>query len=1030
MTSPDAHPSAHQIRQQFIDFFEGKHAHTFVPSSPVAPINDPTLLFTNAGMNQFKPVFLGAVDPASDLAKIKRAVNSQKCIRAGGKHNDLDDVGKDLYHHTFFEMLGNWSFGDFFKAEIIDWAWELFTEVWKLDPARLYATYFEGDDKEGLEPDHEAKELWLKHLPEDHVLPGDMKDNFWEMGDTGPCGPCSEIHYDGRPDAERNETPGAQLVNADHEQVIELWNLVFIQFDRFAAGKDGLKPLPEKHVDTGMGLERIARVLQGKNSNYATDLFTPLFAAIQKATGCKEPYTDRLDSQTDTAYRVIADHIRCLTFAITDGADPSNEGRGYVLRRILRRAVRFGRQTLGADGVFLADLVPTVVGEMGDFFPELKKNPKRVVDVIREEEESFGRTLKQGSRFLLSEMNQALADRIEGEKRYGLARGMTVTRPGVFDESHQDYVPFDEQTGTTVYDLKSKEKVREYETSEINQALVEELTQSAPVIPSDTAFKLHDTYGFPIDLTQIMAEERGLTVDVEGFHQLMEEARERSRAGGAGESCDTKALHMDAEAVAELKKRGVKPTDDHKKFERLTIPAKLRAIWTGERFEDEIENLDAGERVALITDKTNFYAEMGGQVGDQGEIHDHAGAEHTRFTVENTVAVGGYVLHVGRLEHGKLRLAGDLELRVDSGRRKKTAANHTATHLLNLALREEFDETVDQKGSLVAPDRLRFDFSLSGAVKTDALERIEAKVAGDIDKDLPVSAQPVPLEDGKKIAGLRAVFGETYPDPVRVVAVGAAVPDIIERPQDDQWRALSIEFCGGTHLRSTAEAEAFVITEETAVAKGVRRISALTGKAASEALERARELEDCIQNTISLPDEKLEAEAAALAERTESETLPLTARRRARAGLDKLADRVKAAKKKAAAAGREDAVAAARQLAESAEPGPVVGIVPAGSDRAALLAAMDAVRARRPDDAVMLLSAGDKVAIAASVPEPKIKAGLKAGDWVRAVAATCGGKGGGKPDKAQGGGTEPDKIEHAAEMARRFAADALGSPTT
>ena len=510
----------------------------------------------------------------------------------------------------------------------------------------------------------------------------------------------------------------------------------------------------------------------------------------------------------------------------------------------------------------------------------------------------------------------------------------------------------------------------------------------------------------------------------------MEEARERSRAGGAGDACEPKALHMDAEAVAELKSRGVKPTDDHAKFERLTVPAKLRAIWTGERFEDEIENLDATERVALITDHTNFYAEMGGQVGDQGEIHSRAGAEHARFTVENTVAVGGYVLHVGRLEHGAIRLAGDLELRVDSSRRKKTAANHTATHLLNLALREEFDETVDQKGSLVAPDRLRFDFSLSGSVKTDALERIEAKVAETVEKDLPVSAQAVPLEEGKTIAGLRAVFGETYPDPVRVVSIGAPVADIIERPQDEQWRALSIEFCGGTHLRSTAEAEAFVITEETAVAKGVRRISALTGKAATEALNRARDLEVCIQSTATLPDDALEAETAALTERTESETLPLTARRRARGDLEKLAERVKAAKKKAAAAGREGAVAAARQIAESAEPGPVVGIVPAGSDRSALLAAMDTVRARRPDDAVMLLSADEaesKVSIVAAAPEAKIKSGLKAGDWVRAVAATCGGKGGGKPDKAQGGGTEPDKIEHAAEMARRFAADALGS---
>jgi len=953
-------PTANQIRQQFIDYFAERHDHAFVPSSPVVPHNDPTLLFANAGMNQFKPVFQGTVDPHSDLARLRRAVNSQKCIRAGGKHNDLDDVGKDLYHHTFFEMLGNWSFGDFFKAEAIDWAWDLFTNVWKIDPSRLYATYFQGDEAEGLEPDLEAKQLWLKHLPESHVLPGDMKDNFWEMGDTGPCGPCSEIHYDGRTDEERRQTPGASLVNADHEHVIELWNLVFIQFDRHAPGAQGLKTLPAKHVDTGMGLERITRVLQGKSSNYATDLFTPIFAAIQNATGAEQPYTDRLDSPEDTAYRVIADHIRTLTFAITDGADPSNEGRGYVLRRVLRRAVRYGRQTLGAKGPFLCELVPTVVSEMGDFFPELKKNPRRVADVIRDEEVSFGRTIEQGAAH--------------------------------FAEAAQ-----------------------------------------AGRIAAEDAFKLHDTYGFPIDLTQIMAAEHGLTVDVEGFERLMEEARERSRAGGAGASCETRALHMDAEAVAELQKRGVQPTDDSLKFERPRATAHVQAIWTGERFVDHLEDSHE-EPVALILDRTTFYAEMGGQVGDLGTLHADVdtgdGQIHILFDVENTVSVAGYVLHVGRLTEGAVKVGNSVETRVDERRRRAVAANHTTTHLLNLALREALGEGVEQKGSLVAPDRLRFDFSASGSLDADTLATIERAIAERIDQNLKVDWAEAPLARARTIAGVRAVFGETYPDPVRVVSVGAPVADLLNDPENPKWREFSVEFCGGTHLLSTKDATAVAITEETAVAKGVRRVVALTGDAAQDAIDRAKRLESRIQNTRSLEGEALQREVTDLAERIDAETLPLTFKHRARAALESLAERIKAARKQAAAAGRDAAVAAARQIAESAEGEIIVAEIPAGSDRQALLAAMDAVRARHEDAAVILLSADEeegKVSIAAAVPPALIDRGLRAGDWVRVAAGACGGKGGGKPDKAQGGGTEPERIGAAADAAREHASRTLGS---
>jgi len=949
--------SANQIRQQFIDFFVEKHAHTFAPSSPVAPLNDPTLLFTNAGMNQFKPVFLGTVDPASDLAKLKRAVNSQKCIRAGGKHNDLDDVGKDLYHHTFFEMLGNWSFGDFFKKEAIDWAWELFTKVWGMDESRLYATYFEGDEKEGLAPDHEARDLWLKHLPEDRVLPGDMKDNFWEMGDTGPCGPCSEIHYDGRPDDERAQLAGHNLVNKDHEQVIELWNLVFIQFDRFASGADGLKPLPAKHVDTGMGLERIVRTLQGKHSNYATDLFAPLFAKIQEVTGAKNPYGDRLDSPEDTAYRVIADHIRTLTFAITDGADPSNEGRGYVLRRILRRAVRYGRQTLGAKGVFLADIVPTVVKEMGGFFPELKKNPQRVIDVIRDEEESFGRTLEQGTAHF--------AQAAEGGS-----------------------------------------------------------------IKAEDAFKLHDTYGFPIDLTQIMAEERGLKVDVEGFHRLMEEARERSRAGGGGASCETKALKMDAEAVSMLQGQHIPPTDDSAKFEKPILPATVRAVWNGSDFTTDTEGLAVDDRVALILDKTCFYAEMGGQIGDTGEIHNVPTGDRAQFRVENTVSVGGFVLHVGVMESGVFKLDDEVELRLDTTRRQRVAANHTATHLLNHALRAELGGSVDQKGSLVAEDRLRFDFSHGSAVTPEELKQIEIRVRAQIKDDLPVHAEPAPLEDAKKIHALRAVFGETYPDPVRVVSIGPPVDLLLKDPHAERWPKYSIEFCGGTHLKTTREAEHFAIIEETAVAKGVRRMSALTRGAAKTAIDAGGKILDEIAEIKKLPDDQLEPRVRAIAETIESETIPLALKLKARASVEGLSERIKKAQKASAAGARDEAVAAARVVAESETGDAVVAEIPAASDRGALLAAMDAVRAKREDAAIMLLSADadeSKVSIAASVPEAHIASGLKAGDWVREAAQACGGKGGGKPDKAQGGGTDPSKLPDAIAAARAFAAGKLGS---
>ena len=1028
------------IRQGFIDYFAQKHGHTFAPSSPVVPHDDPTLLFTNAGMNQFKPIFLGQVDPSSDLASLTRAVNSQKCIRAGGKHNDLDDVGKDFYHHTFFEMLGNWSFGDYFKKEAIDWAWDLLTNVWGVNADQLYATYFAGDSSLGLEPDEESRELWLTRLPPERVLPGSTKDNFWEMGETGPCGPCSEIHIDSRPGAERAASPGRDLVNADHEDVIELWNLVFIQFNRAA---DGLRPLPAKHVDTGMGLERITRVIQGKRSNYDTDLFTPIFAKIQEVTGA-DAYTGELEKPADIAYRVIADHIRTLVFAITDGADPSNEGRGYVLRRILRRAVRHGRQTLGAQGPFLCDLAPTVVDMMGGFFPELNKNPQRVTDVLREEEEAFGRTLDQGIKHFWSSITK-LPMR---QRQHGRVTKCSITHwpdrsiLSVMDMLSDPRTPeqIREQQTVNVSDEESAHVVR-YDMAELTPELMRSLFGSDAIIAAEDAFKLHDTYGFPIDLTQIMAEERGLTVDVAGFERLMEEARQRSRAGGgAGAVTDTSAA-LTTDAVASLQKLHVKPTDDSAKYNAAlrTTGATVRAIWNGTDFDENAESMEVRptDRIAVILDKTSFYAQAGGQVGDAGRlvvtketrtsVHDtHEGGE---FVVEDTRATAGYVLHIGHVRRGEIRVGDRVECRLDKPRRRRVMANHTGTHLLNFALRETLGDHIDQKGSLVAPDRLRFDFSHGASVKPAEAEQIERIVRERIAQDLVVHAHNAPLAKARAVEGVRAVFGETYPDPVRVVSVGAPVEDLLAAPSDKRWRGVSIEFCGGTHVATTGAIEAFTVVGEEPVAKGVRRLVCLTGQAAQEAIDAGFALRRRAESAGGLDTANLEAELRELSYVLKTASAPMTGAAAVRGAIEALQEKLKSARKAAASTGREGAVHAARAIAAEHKESVIVAQIPAGGDRRALLAAMDAIRATRAAAAVMLFSIDEdegKIAIAAHVPAPMIEAGFMAGEWVRAAALACGGKGGGRADSAQGGGTDPAKLDAAMDTARAFAGEKIG----
>ncbi len=962
-SKPAGDLSAPGVRRRFIDFFASRHAHTAVPSSPVVPHDDPTLLFTNAGMNQFKPLFLGQADPTSPIAGLKRAVNSQKCIRAGGKHNDLEDVGRDTYHHTFFEMLGNWSFGDYFKAEAIEWAWTFLTQELGLDPERLYATYFGGGD--GQDHDDEAKKLWLRYLPESRVLPGSFKDNFWEMGDTGPCGPCSEIHYDrigGRNAAER--------VNADDPDVIELWNLVFIQFDRQRGGV--LRPLPQKHVDTGMGLERLVSVLQDVRSNYDTDVFAALFLAIRRETIAPRAYTGKLGAEdegsVDTAYRVIADHIRTLSFAIADGATPSNEGRGYVLRRVLRRAVRYGRQMLGAESGFLSRIVPDLVEQMGGAFPELREHEKRIAEIILEEEESFGRTLDRG--------------------------------------------------------LK----------------LFNEIASGSRTISGEDAFKLYDTFGFPLDLTQQMAEERGIEVDVEGFDRCMAEQKERSRAGAKG--AEGAELRLSTEAVDHLRRQHIPPTDDSRKHAGKPMTARVRAIYNGHDFDLHADALgrDGKHMIGLVLDHTNFYAEAGGQVGDAGRITvsdpnksgSHDFDDHGEFRVVDVQAAGGFVLHIGYMVRGELRADDGVTLTVDRKRREPTQANHTATHLLNLALRAHVSEQADQKGSLVEPDRLRFDFSHNKPVSDEEIDKVEKMVVDIIARDLVVDAGPAPLETAKSISGLRAVFGEKYPDPVRIVAIGAKVEDVLKNPGDERWANLSIEFCGGTHVDVTGQIGDFAIVSETGIAKGIRRIEAVSGVAAQAAIAAADTLERRIDEASGATDAEAAELVSGLNAELDSLTMPLSRKARLRAKLGGLLEKVKQAKKASAKAAAAEAAKAARTIAESAKASGekvIVATLGLGSDRGALQQAAKTVGDICPEAAVMLLSPDEEAGVAAvlaSVPKDTIAKGLKAGDWVKEAAIAGGGKGGGRPDQAQGGGIELAKLDTVVERARAFAMEKLG----
>jgi len=922
---------AAKVRQTFVDFFVKKKQHTNVVSSAVVPLDDPTLLFTNAGMNQFKPIFLGKADPRGSLAKLKRAANSQKCIRAGGKHNDLDDVGKDTYHHTMFEMLGNWSFGDYFKREAITWAWELLTEVFGLDPTRLYATYFGGSKKDGLPADEEAKAIWLEILPPERVLPFDSKDNFWEMGDQGPCGPCTEIHYDrvGGRDA-------AYLVNDDDPDCIEIWNLVFIQFNREEDGS--LKPLPSKHVDTGMGFERLVSILQDQPSNYDTDCFLPLFDAIQKATGA-EPYTGKLGKEDkgskDMAYRVIADHIRTLSFAIADGAAPGNEGRDYVLRRVLRRAVRFGNDCLSAPQGFFSTLVPAVQASLGATFPELISKGGRITEIIRDEEKSFERTIKKG---------------IEQFKKAASRGGKQIT--------------------------------------------------------GEDAFLLYDTYGFPVDLTQLMAEERDMTVDMEGYKQAMAEAKKKSKEAGKGGAKG--GIKFEAEATAGLAAKGVAVTDQEPKYVWDTPqPCVVRAILTADGFVDAI----AGGAAGVVLDRTPFYAEQGGQIYDTGALEGSS----CSLAVDGCQVAAGYVLHTGELS-GPMKVGDKVTAKVDYKRRSVIAPNHTMTHVLNFALRKVCGDGIDQKGSLVDDEKLRFDFSYNKVVDVDKLAQVDKIVNEQIGAALGVSAKEVPLAQAKAINGLRAVFGEVYPDPVRVVSVGPDVDALLAAPAKPEWANYSIEFCGGTHLTNTKQAERFMVIQEEGIAKGVRRITAFTGPGAAKAVAAAKGIEGRIAAAAALPPKEQEKELAAIKPVLADTAISAVKKAELAAEIARLGKALVELSKKAAEANKVRLMAEAGAAVEQAKGAGKKYYVlrcDVGTDAKAL---GDAVKAAQKEGvSAMIVSADNDKGKAMVYVGVAPGHGLDPKGWLMSALGLLGGKGGGGKDGlAQGQGSDLSKLVDAA----------------
>ena len=866
--------TSNEIRKAFLDFFESKQHHV-VSSAPMVIKNDPTLMFTNAGMNQFKDIFLG-----NQPAPYPRATDSQKCLRVSGKHNDLEEVGHDTYHHTMFEMLGNWSFGDYFKKEAIAYGWEFLTEVMKINKDWLYVTVFGGDEKEGLAMDREAYDFWKEHISEDRILMGSKKDNFWEMGDQGPCGPCSEIHVDIRPDGEKAQVPGRDLVNKDNPQVIEIWNLVFMQYNRKADGS--LEPLAAKHIDTGMGFERLCMVMQGKRSNYDTDVFQPLIQEI--ARRCGKSYGQ--DEQADIAMRVCADHLRAVSFSIADGQLPSNVKAGYVIRRILRRAVRYGYTFLGFGEPFLNTLVPTLVGQMGHQFPELKKQQELIQRIILEEEQAFLRTLAGGI------------------KRFN------------------DYLE------------SGKRKV-----------------ENGKIIDGAFAFELFDTYGFPIDLTQLMASEKGWTVDMEGFQRGLAEQKERSRGAAKVENDDWQELMPDVE----------QEFIGYDTLESDVRIARYRRVKAKDR-----------EFYQLVFDRTPFYGESGGQAGDSGEIKTGSG----KWKVVNTKKENGLIVHIVDQLPDDLTTA--FHATVDAGKRQATACNHSATHLMHYALRQVLGDHVEQKGSSVDSERLRFDFSHFAKLSQEEIREVEHRVNRMIRQCLPLEEhRAMPIAEAQKL-GAMALFGEKYGDRVRVVKYGP-----------------SIEFCGGTHVQNTGMIGSFRIVSEGAIAAGMRRIEAVTAQAATDLADRQQD------------------QLAAIAELLKGGKDPIAA-------IEKLKAENGELKSENSKLKEEIAAGVARNIAARLDQCPVL-VERMEGDVTALKDALLALRAGRPQMAAVLgsVTAG-KPALLIVLGQARIDAGLNAGQMVRTLGKEIQGGGGGQPHFATAGGRNADGLDKALALAKEM----------
>ena len=884
--------TAEQVRRDFLDFFV-ERGHREVPSAGIFPPDDPTLLFTNAGMNQFKDVFLG-----TGTRDYSRAVDTQKCLRVSGKHNDLEEVGRDTYHHTFFEMLGNWSFGDYFKEDAIVWAWELLTKVWGLDASRLWVTVFEGDASDGLAADEEAERIWIEKagVSPERVLRANKADNFWEMGETGPCGPCTEIHIDrGGPDSDPADGADPPIgVNAGNERFIELWNLVFIQFNRLDDGS--LKELPAKHVDTGMGFERILSVLQGKSSNYDTDLFAPIFATIGELVG--RDY-ETSDEPTKVAFRVIADHVRAVSSAIADGASPSNTGRGYVLRRLIRRAARFGRQTLGKEDPFLHQVAATVSEVLGVAFPEIPARLEHIQQTLEQEEIAFGRTLGKG----LAEF-----EKLAGKVR---ARG-------------------------------------------------------AKQLPGGEAFELYATYGFPQDLVEQMAEEHGFELDVEAWSRSEAAHQEASKSVGSFKQL---LSAEESEGLGETRSTYHDPGD-----EALILETQLAAFFPG----------DEEQPARLVLSASPFYAESGGQCGDRGSVE----GEGFRFEVEDTKKAGPIVVHLGRA-HGTPAAGLALTARVDGAARLATSRNHTATHLMHKALEEVLGDHVVQQGSYVGPDRLRFDFTHPSGVSAEELERVEEIVNRQTFANAKVDTSLEDLEVARA-RGVKALFGEKYEQRVRVVDVGG-------------W---STELCGGVHVRAAGDIGPFLILSERAISAGVRRIEALTGDAALAELQRARR--------------SLRETAAAL--KTQPEEIV--------ARIGALQEKLKEASKKQKQGASGD-VAAAFESAKAAlaeRGGVLAGVVDVPDLGGKELDELAARVASLSDSMAVVLVGreGDRVPFQVLSTGAAQERGLKAGPFAKSLGGQLKGGGGGRPDRAQGQGTDASGLAAALRWAQDSLAATLG----